>query len=140
MTRRTLQEEAKAVLAVWDDPDMEGEDLAAAMERLRVAVDPLEADIIQTVEVDPAHRYLLCVWLRHNTLSQVGLDNIRAGMMVLAKQIEQGGRIVQAGLGPDVERIELVGFEVASADAEVAAADAAVAVAEAGASRAMVAG
>ena len=124
---RTLVEEARAVLAVWDDPDMEGEDFAAAMDRLRKAVDPLEADIIQTVEMDAAHRYLLCVWVKHNTLSQVGLDNIRAGMMALAKQIEQGGRIVPAGLGPDVERIELVGFEVLEA------------VGEAGASRSLVA-
>lgn len=115
---RTLVEEARAVLAVWDDPDMEGEDFAAAIERLRQAVDPLNADIIQPVEMDAAHRYLLCVWVKQYVRQDVW-DRIRAGMVALADQIEHSGRrIVPAGLGPDVERIELVGFEVVEAVGE----------------------
>ena len=129
---RTLVEEARAILAarallaVWDDVTSEGEDVASAIERLRAAVDPLNADLIQTVEVDAEHRYLLCVWVRQYPTNRV-LENIREGMVYLANQIEHGLRYIQpALLGPDVERIELVGFD--------AAVPAAARVAEAGAS------
>lgn len=135
---RTLVEEARAVLAVWDDPDTDSEDVVAAIERLRQACDPLNADLIQAVEMDPSHHYLLCVWVRQYANNAV-VDRIRAGMVALADQIENSGRrIVPAVLGPDVERIELVGFDVAAETAD-ASADAAVAVGEAGASRSQVA-
>jgi hypothetical protein len=106
---------------VWDDVTSEGEDVAAAIERLRQAADPLNADLIQTVEMGPHTHYLMCVWVRQHTANAV-LERIRAGMVQLADQIEQGGRrIVPAVLGPDVERIELVGFDVAVPIAEAGA-------------------
>ena len=132
MSARTLQDEAKAAIAVWEDAHADADDMAAAMERLRAAVDPLEADLIQTVEMDPSHRYLMCVWTKREMRMDV-LEALRAGIMRAVKLIEQGERrVLPLMLGPDVERIELVGFEV------LAAADAAVA--EAGASGSRVAG